>query len=693
MLVAVKRRKIQFNVKSVGMLKFTQIISLFIIFNLCLTVKAQTTIVKVIPEVKSFTQKKGIFTFGESTKILVENSNKIILLPIAQQLKDELAYIGISATIEQTNLNKASSKNILLKKYTENTENDEAYDVDIDEGITILGKSKIGIFWGTRTLFQLIENHKNEIPKGLIIDFPDYPSRGFMIDVARKFFSIDFLKHYIKFMSYYKMNELHIHLNDNGFKKYFENDWAKTYAAFRLESTTYPELTAKDGHYTKEEFRDLQLLGQKYGVNVIPEIDIPAHSLAFTRYNLELQASHPYGADHLDILNDEKLPMIYNFFDCLFDEYLDGNNPVFIGKDVHIGTDEFVKEGDIYNVDNKQAKRFREFTQHYIDYIFQKGKRPRLWGGLRWLKDNPETQVIAKGGAIMNAWSKDWVNPNDITKKGFKIISSPDNWLYIVPKAGYYRDFLDIKDLYKNYTPRKVNKSEYLEEKSPSLLGASFAVWNDVVGNGISQLDVHYRVLPAMKVMATKTWNTQPKRNWEDYEKLSKQTSEGIGLNLVGKYSKKECSLISKKVGEKSVSFTGKNELKLGAGDIGYDYEVSFDIKIAENNTKNAILFQSNYGKILINVNGSKQLGFARDGYVYVFDYKLIDKWQRVKLIGKYDSLILYINGKLIQKLKEKQKGEIKFFQQTLCFPVEKIGDKNNGFVGEIKKLNISYLE
>lgn len=63
---------------------------------------------------------------------------------------------------------------------------------------------------------------------------------------------MSYLRDYVKIMAYYKMNTLQIHLNDNGFKQYFEQDWNKTYAAFRLESDTYPGLTARDGFYTKK---------------------------------------------------------------------------------------------------------------------------------------------------------------------------------------------------------------------------------------------------------------------------------------------------------------------------------------------------------------------------------------------------------------------------------------------------------
>ena len=63
-------------------------------------------------------------------------------------------------------------------------------------------------------------------------------------------------------MAYYKMNTLQVHLNDNAFKQYFEHDWNKTYAAFRLESEFFPGLTSRDGYYTKKEFIDFQLMAE-----------------------------------------------------------------------------------------------------------------------------------------------------------------------------------------------------------------------------------------------------------------------------------------------------------------------------------------------------------------------------------------------------------------------------------------------
>lgn len=660
-----------------------------ILFSIVL--QAQSATLSVIPEVQAFDVFGKNLSIDSIIDIVVQKNTKDSLMPIAQQLQKELQQLGIKANISQD----ATDKMIFFiqKKATYPKSNKEAYEIYIDQNITLSGNTTIGVYWGTRTLLQLIKNHDNNIPKGHIIDYPDYPNRGFMLDVGRKFFSIDFLKDYIKFMSYYKMNEFHIHLNDNGFKSDYQNDWSKTYAAFRLESETYPGLAATDGYYTKNEFRALQRLGQQYGVNVIPEIDIPAHSLAFTRYNPKLQANPPYAPDHLDILDKQKQPLIYDFFETLLDEYIDGENPTFVGEDVHIGTDEFIKEGDAYNVDNEQAKYFREFTQHFIDYVANKGKTPRLWGGLKWIEDHPKTSVIPNGKAIMNAWSKDWVDPNEMISDGFRLINTCDTWLYIVPKAGYYRDFLDTKWIYNQFTPRKISTAITLPEFTKGLLGATFAVWNDKCQNGISQLDVHLRVLPAMQVMATKTWNISPKKKWEDYHKLSMKCGEGVGLNMIGRYTTTQLNNLSAQIGQKPITLDGKTAIPLGGENIGYNYEVSFELYPQAQQTNNAILFQSTYGKITLNTNESGKIGFSRDGYSYFFNYKPINNsWQRITITADYTSVTLLINNKIVERLNSYERNGYQF-QQTLHFPIQTLGDKKNGFIGKIKNLRIKQNE
>lgn len=682
------------------------ILKISLAFSLLFTIThpslAQVSALKVIPEVQHFDGKSGTYSLPSTVQITVSTERNDSLMSIATQLKEELhAMFQIEANVTTTSAAKATSANEILIAYSNNSlRNSEAYTLDLNKetGVTIQGVSRDGALWATRTLLQLAENHANAIPCGLITDFPDYPTRGFMIDVGRKFFTIDYLRDYVKILSYYKMNELHVHLNDNGFVEHYNKDWSKTYAAFRLECTTYPGLTAKDGHYTKEEFRNLQLLGMQYGVNVIPEIDIPAHSLAFTRYNPILEASAPYAKDHLDILDDDKLPVIYDFFDKLFDEYIKGDNPTFVGPDVHVGTDEFIKEGDGRNVDNHQAKRFREFTNHYLEYIASLGKTPRLWGGLEWLKDSPLTHVKPHGNAVMNAWSKDWVNAKQMLADGFEIISTPDSWLYIVPTASYYRDFLDIPWIYNNYRPEMVNNSLTLPNFQPGLLGSTFAVWNDITGNGTSQLDVHYRTMPAVKVVGTKNWKVAPTKTLEEYQAVANISTDAPGLNLSGAYTAAQLDEIASKVGVTPITLNGKEDLSLGGTELGYNYDVSFDLKPARGNKRNAVLFQSRHGRVTLNTNGTGKLGFSRDGYTYTFDFAPKNNaYQTIRIVGDYKSVALYIDGEEKETLTayKKTKGLPNgiMYQQTLVFPLETIGDAVNGFKGEIKNLHLIYTK
>ena len=144
---------------------------------------------------------------------------------------------------------KGKKGDLILSLKKDKSLGQEGYAIRVTDRIELTAPKAIGVYWGTRTLLQIAEQNKEDLalPKGEIRDYPDYAMRGFMIDCGRKFIPMSYLRDYVKIMAYYKMNTLQIHLNDNGFKQYFEQDWNKTYAAFRLESDTYPGLTARDG--------------------------------------------------------------------------------------------------------------------------------------------------------------------------------------------------------------------------------------------------------------------------------------------------------------------------------------------------------------------------------------------------------------------------------------------------------------
>lgn len=656
-----------------------QISILCILLLLGMVTNAQVNIPQVIPSLQNWKAGKGKLELPETGKIIVAPETESLLKEtaeiVAKDLKDMFGwnYQVISGKPEKYSI-------CLSLKNSPTPSKEEGYEMDINNRVTIEASTVKGVFWGTRTLLQMLHNQPSGIMQGKTSDYPQYSHRGMMIDVARKFFTIDYLKDYIKILSFYKMNELQIHLNDNGFVEFFDNDWKKTYAAFRLESDCFPGLTAKDGSYTKEEFRDLQKMAVRYGINIIPEIDVPAHSLAFTHYNPNLAADKKeYGMDHLDLYKKE----VYNFLDTLFNEYLSGDELVFLGPDVHIGTDE-------YNL--KEAEQFRYFTDYYLKYVSGYGKNPRLWGSLKHMKG--DTPVNLKGKTV-NAWNYNWMDMETALKEGAKVINTCDAFLYIVPSVNYYHDFLEYKWLYEKWSPRMMKKGEMIEY-SPNLSGGMFAVWNDRVGNGISQQDVHIRTFPAMQVIAEKLWKGEQASNipFDTFENLCKQTPEAPGVNLQARVDgRKELTPHGQEI-----ILQGNDSLLTSVSEIGYPYTVEFEIRPDAKANIDAVVFKGPHSVFIANWQNTGKFAFRRDGYEFVFHaYRLpVETWTKVRIEGNKKETSLYINGKLQERLEGRigvsynlkaQKKDSIWYQETLIFPLQQIGDKQMRFKGLIKNI------
>ncbi|WP_183578051.1 family 20 glycosylhydrolase [Mucilaginibacter sp. X5P1] len=647
----------------------------------------------VIPALREWHGGEGTFVLTRASRIVVNIRDKQVLQKAAVILQKELKEeIGLNLKITSGKPQKGDIYLALHEK--DATIGDEGYYFDAGSFIKISALDYQGVFWGTRTLLQLLEQ-KRTIPKGIARDYPEFKVRGFILDDGRKFFSLQFLRDYVKFMSYYKMNDFQIHLSDNGFRKYFGNKWDSTYSAFRLQNGTYPGLTAKDGAYTKQEFIALQQLADSYGVRIIPEIDVPAHALAFTKLNPAI-GSKLYGMDHLDLHN----PLTYTVIENVFKEYLSGDHPVFMGKEVHIGTDEY---------DKRDAEAFRAFTDHFIKYVQSYGKDVRVWGALTHAAGT--TPVTVKN-VTMNTWYNGYANPIAMKKLGYNQISTPDGWLYIVPAAGYYYDYLDTKNLYNNWTPSMIGEVNF-PVGDPTILGGAFAVWNDIVGNGISEKDVHDRVFPAMQVLSQKMWNGSVSiMNFDDFESAGKKISEGPETNIRGKIGKPDQPLVAyfnfdkrdERVqlhqagyakGHKgnALSFSGKNSIaELPYKEIGYDYTVSFWINPADNNPDSTIIFRSPNSVVKLKQGSTGNLGFSRDGYDFDFGYAVpANTWTHIVITGTNKGTSLYVNGQLQKKMyddfiqftdKDKTK---KPRSETLFFPLQKVG----GFNGKIDDLQV----
>ena len=655
---------------------------------------------EVIPSIREWCGGKGVFLLEKGKTIVIDPAYVRELQKTAEILVEDMNTLcGLKYEVKTGNPGEGDI--YLTLKTDDRSLGEEGYRMTIGKRVDIEGVAAKGVFWGTRTLLQLAEHGRLSLPVGKIRDYPKYARRGFMLDVARKFFRLEFLQAYVRIMAYYKMNEFHVHLNDNGFIQFFDNDWDKTYAAFRLECETFPGLTAKDGFYTKRQFTDLQLQGMDYGVNVVPEIDVPAHSLAFSHYRKSL-GSRKYGMDHLDLSN----PEIYPFLDSLFREYLGGSKPVFVGPEVHIGTDEYAKE---------EAEGFRKFTDHYLKYVQGFGKRARLWGALTHAQG--KTPVTSEN-VIMNVWYNGYADPKEMIKEGYELISTPDGWLYIVPAAGYYHDYLNLGVVYDKWEPIQIG-NQLFPAGHPQILGGTFAVWNDHCGNGISEKDVHHRTFPAMQVLAQKMWAGRTEVPYEAFAALAGNLSEAPGVNLMGKVKSAGATVLEyrfattegkdlsgngydgmipvKAVNSEGLKLNGKTMVRTPVKEIGYDYAVEFEIAPASGNSTESVLFRSPDAVVVYTAGG--QLGFRRDGYFYTFDYQLKPaEWQKIKIEGDAKGTTLYVDGKQEQRLEGKKRvvkdkngrESTMYIQQTLVFPLEQIGDTEDGFTGKIRSLKVT---
>lgn len=626
----------------------------------------------VVPELKEWTGAEGSTTL--SGRIMIKSSK---LRDVAQTLAND--YEQLTGTQLSVVTGSVKTGDIVLAIKNDKSLGQEGYRMNIGNSVELTASTRQGIFWATRTLLQMAEQTPgNTLPKGKITDSPDYRMRGFMLDCGRKFIPMTYLRNLTRIMSYYKMNTLHIHLNDNGFRKYFNDDWSRTQAAFRMECDTYPGLTAKDGSYSKREFIKLQELAEQYGVEIIPEFDVPAHSLAFTQYKPEL-GSKEYGMDHLDLFN----PEIYTFVDNLWKEYLDGKEPVFRGPRVHIGTDEYS------NAKKEVVEKFREFTDHYIRYVESYGKQAVLWGALTHA--NGDTPVKHEN-VLMDIWYNGYADPVEMKKQGYQLICIPDGLTYIVPAAGYYYDYLNCQYLYEHWTPAVIGNRTF-KECDPAIEGGMFAVWNDIAGNGITTKDIHHRVFPALQTIAVKCWTGKNVTlDYAEYDKLRHNLSEAPGVNELGRLGKTGSLVL-----EKTSLMPGD---QLDAEEIGYDYSVSFTID-GQKEEKGTELLRSANAVVYLSDPKQGKLGFEREGYLNTFNYRIPAGEKHTLTIEGTNKLTrLLVDGKLKEELGPKPlyiirpqdkahyqvEGAITFepdvyepssqinYQRTLVFPLRKAG-------------------
>lgn len=659
----------------------------------------------VMPGLREWKGNEGEFTLSKNSKIVVKDAS---LEATAKQIQFYLKEM-IKHELEIVTSGEKSGDIVLVKDGSVDNLGKEGYTLAIDDMIEIKSNYETGILYGGISITQMFSQNDgmNNVAKGLARDYPKYEVRAGMLDVARTYIPMEYLQEMTIYMAYYKLNEVQVHVNDY---------WGATgYSAFRLECDTYPMITATDGSYTKEEYRQYQIDMKNYGINVITEIDTPYHAECFRN----VPGVKMLKAGALDIREQSS----YDVIEAVLDEYLDGPNPVIQSDKFHIGTDEY---------DKSYSEQMRKWTDHFINYVNDKGYDTRLWGSLGSRGFNGTTPV--SNDATVNLWAPYWADVKETYNAGYDIINTCGGWLYIVPGANAgYPDRLDIASLYdidvNNFSPSRNagQGTAIMPIAHPQTKGGQFCVWNDMTsyGGGFTWFDIYDRFIDAVMITSEKTWygeKTDGQTAAEFVERANKLNSvvpganpgrvvESKGENITAidfetiKNGKAvdtsgnnynatlNNAIIEKANGNNIATVNGDGYVALPYKSIGYPYTVMMDIKLDSNTSENTQIFSGDDGVMYANIDGTGKIGYSRSGYNFTFDYELPkDTWVNLALTCDQKNTTLYINGKAITTgINMGTAINNRKDSSTFVLPVEKILNNAKGSVDNIKIYNKTF--
>ena len=502
--------------------------------------------ISVVPKPLSVKTKSGIFSINDQTKLLISAGDKD-MLQVAHFFADHLHLAGgPDLTVTEITGNDRNPHAILFFRVKSKTSTpSEGYTLKVSpKQVHITAESGAGFFYAIQTLMQLLpaevyqagtttQDKSWEIPCVEISDQPRYPYRGMHLDVSRHFFPKEFVKRYIDLISMYKMNRFHWHLtDDNGWrieiKKYpklmqtsawhvdHENlPWGERPAQQPGEKANY------GGYYTQDEVRDIvQYAADRY-VTIIPEIEMPAHSVEVLAAYPQFSCTGgpftvPPGSywPNLDILcagNDS----VFTFIEDVLSEVI----AMFPSQYIHIGGDEADKtnwktcpkcQARIKAAGLKDEKELQSYFIRRIEkFIVSKNRKLIGW------------DEILEGGLAPEATVMSWRGVEGgiaAAKQGHDAIMTPGSYCYFdhyqadpasEPKA--IGGFTTLKKVYSfEPTPAELSK-----EEATHILGAQGNLWTEFIP---TPAQAEYMAMPRMIALAEVVWSAKNMRNWHDFQ-------------------------------------------------------------------------------------------------------------------------------------------------------------------------------
>ncbi len=541
-------------------MKLNKILTTILIIGVLSTADAQT--ISIIPEPYQMTKGMGTYTLPKSIAINAPNSANAISDIMAGKLRTTTGRVVYFTK------NKPS---IDLQIINDANLGTEGYTLDINEkGIQIKANGNAGLFYGWKTIMQLLPaavysntlqtNANWSLPFVSIIDKPRFGWRGMMLDVSRHFFSKEDVKTFIDDMARYKLNRFHWHLTDDqGWRIEIKSlPRLTSVGAWRADrkgkwsNITTPALDEPKtygGFYTQEDIKEVVAYAKARFIEVIPEVDIPGHSMAMnTAYPfLSTTPNYPYQvnagdefmdwegvnghvAARIDNSLDPSNEKVYEYLDKIFGEIA----PLFPFEYIHTGGDEnaknnWAKSANVQALMKKEGlKDINEMQSYFVrrvqKIVNSKGKKLMGW------------DEILEGGLSGDAAVMSWRGVKggiEAAKQNHKVVMSPNDYNYI----DFYQGELTAEGkVYRGLRMKTTYSYEPIPEGiDPSLiLGNQANQWSEQI---FDMRYAQYMTWPRGMAVAETGWSPKEKKNWSSFSK--KVESQFEKLDAAGvRYSK-----------------------------------------------------------------------------------------------------------------------------------------------------------
>lgn len=496
---------------------------------------AQNTLpVNIIPQPVQMEQTKGIYVLPQKIVIAYDSS----LSEQAKYLQDILAQSTARVAVLKEGKTKGD---IVLTTDATGQMKAEGYTLSVTpKGIKIVGADVNGAFYGIQSLLQLFpaeiysksweRNTVWQAPCVEISDAPERPWRGMMLDVARYFYDKEFVKKYIDMMAMYKMNKLQFHLIDD--------------SGWRLEIKKYPRLTEVGawagpnekrlgGYYTQDDIREMVAYAKVRGVELVPEIEFPAHILSAvvaypwlscTGLQHELPTQHFISRDLLCAGKETSMQFLK--------DVLEETVELFPSSYINIGGDEAVyvrweQCPDCQALMKREGLKRASDIQGYLTNVVAKMMKEKGRTVIGW------DEIIQRGKIDEPVVALSWHNVSDslrATSTGHKAILTPASHTYLdfpehkIPGEVQAATWCPPISLEKCYS---MPVNDYSEQST--VIGVQGCFWSDQFIHGSALQEIaclnenrsenyaEYLTFPRLLAISEVAWQKQNRRNWEDF--------------------------------------------------------------------------------------------------------------------------------------------------------------------------------